>query len=250
MPRTRRSELTAEARRVNTEQMARAGWDVRTSRRRRKLTQRRLAELAGVGRTTVGRMEAGRGAGVSVDSWQRVAIALGRRMRLSFDRDTLDEPADAGHLVIQDLLLRLGRAHGYARTFELPTKPADPTHSVDVGWRADHRRFLVLLEAVNIVKDIGAAARSSARKVAQAEDLASALWGTGPHLVTGCWVVRATKRNRALVARYPDVFASRFPASSVAWARAVTEGSAPPKEPGLVWCDVAATRIFPWRQRR
>ncbi|MGI8534647.1 MAG: hypothetical protein ACR2LP_07210, partial [Candidatus Limnocylindrales bacterium] len=26
MPRTRRSELTAEARRVNTEQMARAGW--------------------------------------------------------------------------------------------------------------------------------------------------------------------------------------------------------------------------------
>ena len=49
MPRTRRSELTAEARRVNTEQMARAGWDLRTSRRRRKLTQRRLTDGAMLG---------------------------------------------------------------------------------------------------------------------------------------------------------------------------------------------------------
>jgi len=31
--------------------------------------------------------------------------------------------------------------------------------------------------------------------------------------------------------------------------RALAEGSAPPAESGLVWCDVACTRLLEWRQR-
>ncbi len=65
----------------------------------------------------------------------------------------------------------------------------------------------------------------------------------------GVWVVRAAARNRALVARYPEVFAARFPGSSARWVAALTHGTEPPPEPGLVWCDVGATRLFAWRRR-
>ena len=61
------------------------------------------------------------------------------------------------------------------------------------------------------------------------------------------WVVRATRRNRDLVARYPELFASRFTGSSRAWVQALTTGSAPPSDLGLVWCDVRATRLYAWR---
>ena len=70
-----------------------------------------------------------------------------------------------------------------------------------------------------------------------------------PYAVRVCWVVRATRRNRRLLATYPELFASRFPGSSRGWFEALTTGSTPPPEPGLVWCDVGATRLLEWRAR-
>ena len=90
---------------------------------------------------------------------------------------------------------------------------------------------------------------TSSRKLAEADDAASLRWGEAPHRVGLVWVVRATARNRHLVARYPAVFAARFPGSSAAWARALTTGTEPPAEPGLVWASVDGTRIWPWRHR-
>ena len=106
------------------------------------------------------------------------------------------------------------------------------------------------MECWNTIGDVGAAARSSTRKVAEAAEVAIALGSGRPLTVAGCWVVRASARNRALVARYPEVFAVRFPGSSVGWVHALTRGAAPPLEPGLVWSDAGATRLFAWRQRR
>src|SRR3972149_417997 len=54
----------------------------------------------------------------------------------------------------------------------------------------------------------------------------------GPYRVAACWVVRPTRRNRELMARYPEVFAARFPGSSLGWVRALAEGTAPPQQPG------------------
>jgi hypothetical protein len=86
------------------------------------------------------------------------------------------------------------------------------------------------------------------RKLAELEDMAVARWGEDAR-VGLVWIVRATRRNRALIAKYPEIFASRFPGSSIGWVRALTLGTEPPTEPGLVWCDVAATRLFEWRRR-
>jgi hypothetical protein len=130
---------------------------------------------------------------------------------------------------------------------ELPTKAAEPWRSIDVALVDDVRRRFAVAECWNTIGDIGASARGSTRKLAEAQALALARWGE-PGRVGLVWVVRATVRNRALVARYPEVFASRFPGSSFAWTRALTTASEPPADPGLVWTDVAGTRIFAWRR--
>ncbi len=165
-------------------------------------------------------------------------------------RDTLEAPADAGHLAMQELILRVARPAGYHRTFELPTKPADPSRSTDVGLRDDLQRRLVQVECWNSFGSINASLRSTDRKRAEAEQLAIAIGHGDAYSVHICWVVRATRRNRALLAQYPEIFASRFPGSSRRWIRALTFGSPPPDEPGLVWCDARATRLFEWRPRR
>jgi len=248
MVKIKRTDLATEARRRNQEQAARLGGELGSSRRRRRLTQQQVADAVGVARSTVSAAENGRGAGLTLDTWQRMSLAVGRPLRVELQRDPLEEPADAGHLAIQELILRLGRAAGFGAAFELPTRPEDPRRSVDVGLRDDRRRRLVLVEAWNTFGNVGASVRSTNRKIAESGGLAAALWGEGPHEVAGCWVVRATRRNQELVARYPELFASRFPGSSARWVQALTNGADSPREAGLVWCDVAATRLFPWRR--
>ena len=146
-------------------------------------------------------------------------------------------------------MLRLGRRAGYARAFEVPTRPSDPSRSSDVGLRDDKRRILVLVECWNTIGDVGAAARSTDRKLAEAAGLAVVAGGERPFAVRGVWVVRATARSRALVTRYPEVFAARFPGSSAGWVAALTRATEPPVQPGLVWCDAVGTRLFAWRRR-
>jgi hypothetical protein len=150
---------------------------------------------------------------------------------------------------MQELVLRLGRRAGFRGLCELATRPAEPWRSTDVGLRDDTARRLWLIECWNSIGDIGAGARSSARKLAEAEGFAVLFGGEEPYAVGSCWVVRDTRRNRELVRRYPEVFAARFPASSRTWVGALTTGAEPPRDPGLVWCDREATRLFAWRRR-
>lgn len=250
MPERKRTQLWAEAARLNQEQLARAGTDVRTSRRRRRWTQRQLGDRVGLGSWTISRMEGGGGGGLTLDAWQRVAVALGRPLRIEFGRDPKDEPEDARHLRIQEFLLRLARGLGRGRSFELPSRPVDPSHSIDVLTRDDRGRRLLIQEVWNVIGNIGAAARSTSRKTAEAEALAVAIGGDGgPYSVHAVWVVVASRRNRELLARYPEAFATRFPGSSREWVAALTSGRPPPAEPGLVWCNVSGTRLFEWRRR-
>jgi len=248
MARVRRAALMVEAERRMREQWARLGAEFRRARSQRGLTQQQLADLAGVGRMVVSRAERGVG-GLTVDALQRVALAVGRPLVLDLQRDVLGQTADAGHLAIQELILGIGRRAGFVGRFELATRPAEPWRSSDVGLIDDGTRTLLVVECWNTIGDVGAAARSSSRKLAEASALAMARWGLGPMTVGLVWVVRATARNRAIVARYPEVFASRFPGSSAGWVGTLTRGTPPPAQEGLVWSDLAATRLIAWRRR-
>lgn len=276
MPKVRRGRLAADAALRNREQLARLGGEVRRSRGRWRLTQAQLAGRVGLSRPTISAIERGLGGSHTLDTWQRLALALGRPLRVELARDPDEGPADAGHLALQELVLRLGRRAGWSGSFELPTKPAEPWRSTDVGLVGHGGRCLLLVECWNTMGDLGAAVRSSNRKLAEAQELAATgLLGLasrgrlgavaprgqgriegrvetgvepGETRVAGCWVIRATARNRRLLATYPELFSTRFPGSSRGWLAALVDGGEPPELPGIVWASVDSTRLFAHRR--
>ena len=225
--------------------MATLGRQLRLTRLDRGLTQAELAKLIGLEQARISEIERGEGGGSGVEMWIALGVALRRPVSIAFSRPTADALSDAAHLAPQELILRLAHAHGIAKTFELPTRPSNPARTVDVGLRDDRRRVLSLVEISNRIDDAGQTVRDHKRKVAEAEGLAAVLGGDGgPYRVAFCWVLRDTAANRDLVSRYPHVFSSEFPGSSRAWARSLMEGTEPPGQPGLVWVDLASTRVF------
>ena len=221
------------------------GADLRRTRIRRRLTLAQLADLVGFSPTRVHELEAGLGASAPLASWFALGSALDRPFAAGFSRDIrAPEPADAGHLAAQELVLGLARRHGRTGMFELSTR-ADARNSgnVDVGIRDDQQRVLILVEIWNRTSDLGAASRSSARKAAEAQDLA-AFRG---YRAASCWLFVDTAANRAIVRRYPAVLRAQFAGSSVAWVHCLVDGGPPPKQPGIAWIDPRSGRIGPLR---
>lgn len=248
--RTGRREDALLAGSLEAEQAAtRNGRQLRGARRRRQLTQKRLASSVGISRPALSAIECGHGSRTPLEVWYLLAAQLGLAFDAAFGRDPTDEPTDTGHLQIQELCLRLGKAAGYHGSFELPTRPSDPSRSTDVNLLDRKGRRMIQVECWNSFADLGAAARSSSRKLAEAQELAIALSPDEMALKVGsCWVVRATQRNVTLLRRYPHIVDSRFPGSSLAWVNALTLGGPFPDEPGFVWCDVGCTRLFARRR--
>jgi transcriptional regulator with XRE-family HTH domain len=233
------------------EATTKAGADVKLGRQRRHMKQATLAARVGITQGRLAQIEAGLGEGAPAEVWFALAEALGRYLKFEFARDPQDELKDAGHLAIQELVLRISRPGGWEGGFELPTRPTDPTRSVDVPLLDRLKRRLAIVECWNTFGDLGAAARSDNQKLAAANEAAAVLGGDdGPYAVGLCWVVRDTKRNRELVKRYEHIFKARFPGSSQGWVDALTKGTFMPTQPGLVWCDVGATRLFAHRRAR
>jgi hypothetical protein len=179
----------------------------------------------------------------------RIGAALGRPLAVGLSREIdQPEPRDAGHLAAQELVLRLARAHGRTASFELPSRPADPSRWADVGLRDDRHRVLVLTEIANRVDDLGAAARATDRRLAETAAAAMFAGADGePYRVASCWLLVDTAANRRLVARYPEIIRARSPGSSVAWVRALVDGTMPPMQPGIAWIDPRAGRLVPMR---
>jgi hypothetical protein len=60
--------------------------------------------------------------------------------------------------------------------------------------------------------------------------------------------VRDAPRNRAVLARYPEIFDATFTGSSGEWVKALITATAPvPRQLGLVWCDPRRGRLSVWR---
>ena len=250
--RRRPTDTVREADRLCRSIAGTLGPTVRTGRLRLRLTQAQLAERTGVHQSWISRIELGRGQGVALETWIAIGVALGQPLAVSLSRplDALRGPTDSGHLAMQERLLILARETGRTATFELPTRPADPSRSIDVCVRDARHRVLIIEEAWNTFGDVGAAARSTARKRAEAVDLAGAIDGGQKYRVASVWVVRPSSANRALLAKFPGIFEAACPGPSRQWAQALASPGAPPEMPGLVWLDPASGRLTEWRRRR
>ncbi len=209
-----------------------------------------MGKKVGISASWVSAIERGEGAGAPLEVWFALSEALGIPLKVEFQRDATSDVADGGHLKLQELALRLGRQTQRRRAFELPTKPADPTYSIDVCLRDDTMRVLFIEECWNTFGNINAGVRSTRRKIADAEQMAIAIGGeAGPYRVTAVWIVRDTRANRALLGRYPEVFAAAFTASSARWVEALTTlDIRPPSQLGLVWASANTTKVFAWRR--
>jgi transcriptional regulator with XRE-family HTH domain len=252
MSRVRRTDAEVQAARESARIAATLGSDLQRTRERRRVTQKALGERVGLGQGRISDLERGEGATAPLDTWIALGIALDRPLAVSFSRDIEpDAPRDAGHLAAQELVLRLARKHGRRADFELPTRPADPARSVDIAQRDDRARALIVVEIWNRLDDLGAAARATSRKWAEAEGPAVLAAGDGPpYRVATCWLLVDTAANRRLVASYPEILETRFPGSSLGWVRCLVDGAPPPSEPGLAWIDPRSGRIVPLRRRR
>jgi hypothetical protein len=63
--------------------------------------------------------------------------------------------------------------------------------------------------------------------------------------VQGVLVVRGTRRNRSLIRDLRPLFAARYPASSQAWLRALTDsGTAIPMAGGFLWTNLVGDRLL------
>lgn len=216
------------------------GQQVRSGRRARRITLQALAKRVGISTTRLSEIERGSGGGAPIATWISLGIALERPLAISLSKAHGETRtlADAGHLEIQEFLLALATATGRDGTFELPSRPSDPTRSSDVGIRDVRNRCRILAECWNTFGDLGAAVRATHRKAAEA----AATWPA--ERVATVWVVRATAANRAIMARYPHILAAAFPGSSRRWVQALTNGAVqPPNEPGIVWFDPATGRL-------
>jgi transcriptional regulator with XRE-family HTH domain len=209
------------------------GRDLRRTRTRRRLTQAQLGDRVAVSQAEISALEAGRGARTSIETWVALGIALGRPIAIGFGRDVVDPLlADAGHLDAQEIVVRLASSAGWRCAAEVPSDPREPRHATDLVLSGLHRRR-ILVEIWNRLDDLGAAVRSSDRKLADARR--ALLSGA---TVASCWLFVDTAANREIVRRYPSLLRARFGGSSAGWVRALTTGSPPPTEPGIAWVDL------------
>jgi transcriptional regulator with XRE-family HTH domain len=223
------------------------GGAIRAAREARRMTLESLASRVGLSRARLSQIERGEGTGTPLRTWIALGIALGRPLAVAFTKPLGDaiRTADAGHLDIQEHVLGLARGTGRHGSFELPTRPTDPSLSTDVGIRDDRHRVLIHTECWNTFGDLGAAIRATNRKAAEAaaHAIATAAGDANPYRVATVWVVRASAPNRAPLARYPHIIDAAFPGSSRRWIAALTHGTEPPPDSGLVWFDPSTTRL-------
>lgn len=194
-------------------------------------------------------MELGKGAGASLESWAAVTAAVDEQLVAYLERASgATLPRDHAQLKGQELIIRTATSGGW---HPMPEAAIDPqayrSRSVDVLLERREHREIAVVEIWDWFEDIGLALRSLDGKV----ETAGRRTLEDGHLSAGLWVVRSTRRNRALVAEWHALFAAKFPAPPRAWLRALDDPTSPmPTTNGFVWADVPATRLFASRLRR
>jgi hypothetical protein len=194
-------------------------------------------------------MERGRGAGATLETWASVAAAVDEQLVAYLERASAASlPRDHVHLRGQELVIRTARSGGW---LPMPEAPVDPnalrSRSIDVLLARASRGEIAVVEVWDWFDDVGGAMRSLDGKV----DAALRGVAAGNRRAGGLWVVRATRRNRALVAELHAVFSAKFTGSASDWLRALREPDRPmPAEHGFVWADVSGSRLFAARLAR
>jgi len=234
---SRRSHRQVEADR-RAEQLATfLGRSLKNARNARRAKQVEASTAAGISQSAWSDLERGLGANVSLRVWVRAGDAVRADVRAYLERaSAADQPRDAVHLRHQELVARTAATGGWA---------IGPEHGLGGPGVADllltRADNVALIEVWDWFADVGDAFRTWDRKL---ERLAA----NHGHAIAGCWVMRATRRNRELLAAHRTLFTARFPASGAEWLAALTNPrTATPQQDAILWVSVQGDRLFPTR---
>lgn len=259
MPRRRRAAITRRtplhvAADATAATIARQlGKALRDGRKRQHRTQAAAADLAGTAPSTFSEAENGHAAGYTLETWTRLAAAAGSSLHAYLEHvSAADQPRDAVHLRAQELVITTAKPGGWsARPEHAIDDPAATSRSIDVllERRRGDLSETAVFEVWDWLDDVGAAFRSWDRRLARVDQLAAARMPADGELpvVSGCWVLRATHRNRTLVSTHLGVFTARFPGSGRAWLAALATNREMPRTPALLWISVRGDRLWPAR---
>jgi transcriptional regulator with XRE-family HTH domain len=226
----------------------RMGRGLREGRVAGGLTQEEAGDRAGVSQAEIARLEAGRGTGTSLGTWASCAAAVGLQLAAFLEQAPgADLPRDIEHLRRQNLVCAFSAPGGWEAEPESLLQGDGPRpRSIDVFLTRQVRLEAAVVEIWDLLLDGGDAIRGLEAKVAATRERLGPTWH-----VDGLLVVRGTRRNRALVGQLGALFAARYPASSVAWLRALGDPAEPlPRGGGFAWTDVRGERLIPSRLPR
>ncbi len=229
---------------------------LRDGRTRLRLRQADAAIKAGISQSEWSALELGRNA-ATVPTLNRAAFAVGGSLDAWIKQTSAaGQPRDAVHLRHQELIIRLSIGGGWRA---LPEEPIDrdarTSRAADVLLHRTSQRHGVdeyaFWDVWDWFDDVGGPVRDFGRRIEAVDRYAVArMRGDNAQLprIGGCFVVRATNRNRSLISDHRHFFGARFPGSGHKWLGALTDrGAEIPKEPALVWVAVNADRLFPSR---
>lgn len=256
MARTKRATAAAPADRHAADVAARLGAALREARRAGGLTQVEAARRAGLAQATWSALETRRDARYTLATWDRAAFAVGGSLNAYVQGASATAgPRDAVHLRTQELIIRLALGGGWhARPEEAIDREARTSRFADVLLErrppAHGPTEYALIEVIDWFDDVGAPTRAWTRRLEAVERYAIARMRGDEMLprIGGCWVIRATRRNRELIGSHRNFFHSRFPGSGRAWLAALSEPARPlPAQTALLCISVDGERLFPVR---
>ena len=223
----------------------RIGIGLRESRIALRLTQGDAADRAGVSQQHWSALERGLGMATTLETHAACAAAVDLQLAAFLEgRPGADVPRDLAHLRGQAMIVQVASAGGWCAAVERPIDPyAARSRSIDVELRRESRHEEAIVELVDLVADAGHDMRGLSDKVA-------AVRRERPSdRIAGLLGVRATRRNRELVAEIAPLVDARFPGSSAAWLAALRDRTVPmPHEDGFVWARVDGSGLFARRR--
>ncbi len=240
--RHRRAGAARIAGRLRSQSLAkRIGVGLRESRLALALTQAAVSDRAGVSQAYWSALEHGTATTATLETLAACAAAVDTELAAFLQaRPGADLPRDIVHLRGQATIVREATAGRWRAGVEVPIDPdARRSRSIDVALERKAKREIAVVELVNLLADGGHDLRGLSDKVA-------AMRRQRPDArVAGLLAVRATGRNRALIAELAPVIDARFPASSVSWLHALHEPETPmPDGDGFVWARVDGAGLF------
>ena len=220
----------------------RIGVALSESRRACGISQAAAGDRAGISQSTWSRIERGIVTSISLETLCACAAAVETQLAGFIEaRPGADLPRDIEHLRRQELVIALASGGGWHASPEHAIDPdARRSRAIDVRLERKSRSEHAVVEILDLMSDGGDAMRGLSDKVAAVQRSID-----DGERAAGLLVLRATARNRAIVASLRAVFANRFPASSAAWLSALSDPARPmPSRDGLVWSASDGSRLL------